>query len=208
MFRQLQREPRLAAATDAGQCQDARIAEQARALGEFAFAADEMRPLARQVVAGQRFPAGAGVAVGPPDAAVASASANCTADRVPVLRALRQRALEHARDGRGHRGQSVIDRARCRRDVQPNQRLRARRLERRLSREHLEDDARERVDVRRRAHGLTARLLRAHVGRRSQDAAERRRRLRAVVLSSRGRARDAEVRRPSRCPQPSGCSRA
>ena len=70
---------------------------------------------------------------------------------------------------------------------------RARRLERRMPCEHLEDDTRERIDVRSRADRLPAGLLGAHVRRRPQDAAGCRQKLRAVQRRGAARVCDAEV---------------
>ena len=104
VLRQLQREARLAAAADAGQREHARVAEQSCALGELALAADEVRPLAGQVVPGSDVACRRRRRRGPADGGVASASANWAADCVAVLPASSPaRARNHACDRRGNR---------------------------------------------------------------------------------------------------------
>ena len=75
-FGDANRQPRLAAAADAGQREQARLAEQAHAVGDLPLAADEVRPRPRQVV-GARPPESAAAGLAVSLIASAIAAANC-----------------------------------------------------------------------------------------------------------------------------------
>ena len=79
--------------------------------------------------------------------------------------------------------------------MHPDQGIRRRRDERRLAGEHLEEHARERVDVGPLIDDAAGRLFGTHVLRRADHHADHRRDLRAVLFRRRRaqRSRDAEV---------------